>query len=192
MKRLASIILGVVIILGTIRSYILYRDSLPTPADAVNDFITCITIKSHSPQKIESLNIVSSMPTSGEGNEQLLLFQANDRGPQTHIAGYATIKRSLFGWSVDKFQMTGKSPLRSDAIVAQDRLERGQIIYGQVFLAKAASVEAVFSDGTISANLPQGSFAVFSAPYSEFTMLKILDVNGNVLKELTKDELQNR
>jgi hypothetical protein len=192
MKRLVSIVLGVVIMLGTIRSYVLYRDSFPTPTNAVNDFITRITIKSHSPQKIESLNIVSSESANSEGNEQLLLFQANDRGLQTHIAGYATIKKSLFGWYVDKFQMTGKSPLPSDAMVAQDWSDRGPIIYGQVFLANAVSIEAVFSDGTISADLPQGSFAVFGAPYSEFTMLKILDVDGNVLKQLTNEELQNR
>jgi len=52
MKRLASIILGVVIILGAIRAYVLYRDSSPTPTDAVNDYITRITVISNSPQKI--------------------------------------------------------------------------------------------------------------------------------------------
>ena len=97
MKRLASLILAVVIILGAIRSYVLYRDSFPTPTDALNDHITRITTGSHSPQKIESLDIVSSTPTNRGSNEPLLLFQANDTGLQTHIAGYATIKKSLFG-----------------------------------------------------------------------------------------------
>ncbi|HLO18301.1 MAG TPA: hypothetical protein VK206_25945 [Anaerolineales bacterium] len=192
MKRLASLVLGVVIIFGAIRAYVLFRDSFPTPMDAVNDHITRITVKSHSPQKIESLNVVSSTATNRERNEQLLLFQANDQGLQTHIAGYATIKKSLFGWYVDNFQMTGKSPLPSDVMVGQGWSGRGPIIYGQVFLANAASIEAVFSDGTISADLPQGSFAVLGTPYSEFTMLKILDVDGNVLKQLTNEELQNR
>ena len=80
MKRLASIVIGMVIVLGAIRSYVLYRDAFPTPTDAVNDFITRITIKTRSPQKIESLNVVSSTPSNTEGNEQLLLFQAYDRG----------------------------------------------------------------------------------------------------------------
>lgn len=112
----------------------------------------------------------------------------------THIAGYATVKKSLFGWSVDNFQMTGKSPLPSDAMVGLDRSDRGPIVYGQVFLADAASIEAIFSDPnqgnvTISVDLPQGSFAVFGTPYSELTELKILDYNGNVLKQLRGDEL---
>ena len=71
------------------------------------------------------------------------------------------------------------------------------IVYGQVFVADAASIEAVFSDPhqgnvTIGADLPKGNFAVFGTPNSEFNMLKILDLNGNVLKQLTNDELQNR
>ncbi len=193
MKRLASLILGVVIILGGIRAYVLYRDSFPTPTDAVNDHITRITIKSHSPQKIESLTIVSTTPSNREGNEQVLLFQANDRGLQTRIAGYATVKKSLFGWYIDQFQMTGKSPLPEDVMAGFG----GPIVYGQVFLAEAAGLEAVFSDPnqgnvTISTDLPKGSFAVFGPPNSEFTILKILDVNGNVLKRLTRDELQDR
>jgi hypothetical protein len=192
MKRLASIVLGVVIILGAIRAYRLYQDSSPTPLDAVNDYITRIT--SNSPQKIESLSVISSTPDSREDNEQILLFQANDSGLQTHIAGYATIKKGLFGWYVDNFQMTGKSPLPSDAMIGLDRSDRGPIVYGQVFVADATSIEAVFSDPnqgdvTISADLPQGSFAVFGTPYSELTELKILDGNGSVLKQLTGDEL---
>ena len=196
MKRLVSIVLGVVMILGAIQSYVLYRDSSPTPLDAVNDFIARITIKSHSPQKIESLDVVSSTPTGRDSNEQLLLFQAYDRGLQTPIAGYATIRRNLFGWSIDHFQMTGKSQLPSDALVGLDRSEGGPIVYGQVFLANAASLEAVFNDPnqgavTISTDLLQGSFAVFGAPYSELTELKILDGSGNVLKRLTGAELPN-
>jgi hypothetical protein len=193
MKRLASLVLGVIIILGTIQAYVLYRDSSPSPTDAVKDFITRITIESHSPQKIESLNVVSSTPSSRDSSEQLLLFQANDRGLQTPITGYATVKKSLFGWRVDNFQMTGKSPLPSDAMVGLDRAESGPIVYGQVFLANTASIEAVFNDVTISADIAQGSFAIHGTPYSsEFTMLKILDVNGNVLKQLTNEELQTR
>jgi hypothetical protein len=192
MKRLASIILGVVIIVGVIRSYRLFQDSSPTPPEAVNDYITRIT--SHSLQKIESLNVVSSTPSNREGNEQVLLFQADDRDLQTHVAGYATIKKSLFGWYVDKFQMTGRSPLPDDVMAGFDWSESIPIVYGQVFVAEAASVEAVFSDPnqgeiTIRADLPKGNFAVFGTPYSELTKLKILDGNGSVLKQLTRDEL---
>jgi len=194
MKRFASIIVGVLIVFGAISLYRLYRDSSPTPPEAVDNYITRIT--SNSPQEIESLNVVSSTPSNQEGSEQVFLFQANDRGLQTHIAGYATIKKSLFGWYVDNFQMVGKSPLPDDVMVGFDRSDSVPIVYGQVLLADVASVEVVFSDpnqGEISTSIDtmQGSFAVFGTPYSEFTMLKLLDSNGNVLKQLTKDELQN-
>ena len=196
MKRFALTILGVAIVLGTIRAYVLFRDSFPTPTDAVNNFITRITIKSHSPQKIESLNVVSSTPFDRESNEQLLLFQANDRGLQTHVAGYATVKKSLFGWYINNFQMTGKFPLPNDVMAGLDWSDNIPIVYGQVFLADVASVEVVFSDPnqgtvTISADIAKGNFAVFGAPYSELTVLKLLDSNGNILKQLTRDELQN-
>jgi hypothetical protein len=172
--------------------YRLYQDSSPTPPEAVNDYITRIT--SESPQKIESLNIVSSTQSSQQGNEQLILFQADDRGLQTHIVGYATIKKSIFGWYVDDFQMTGRSPLPTDVLAGFDWSESRPIVYGQVFLADAASVKAVFSDPnqgdlTIATDIFRGNFAVFGTPYSELTMLKILDGNGMVLKKLTRDDL---
>ena len=193
MKRLASVILGIVILLGVIRSYVLYRDSFPTPTEAVNDYITRITVKSHSPQKIESLDIVSSTPSNREANEQLLLFQAYDRGLQAHVAGYATLQKSLFGWHVDQFQMTGRSPLPQDVMAGFG----GPTVFGQVILPDAARIEAVFRDPnqgdvTIGADLSKGSFAVFGTPLSEFTMLKILDDHDHVMKRLTRDELQNR
>ena len=192
MKRLATVVWGTVIIVGAMSFYRLYQDSSATPSDALKDYITRIT--SESPQKIESLNIVSSTQSNQRGNQQLILFQANDRGLQTHIVGYATIKKSIFGWYVDNFQMTGRSPLPTDVLAGFDWSESRPIVYGQVFLADAASVEAVFSDPnqgdlTITTDLPQGNFAVFGTPYSELTMLKILDGNGIVLKKLTRDEL---
>ncbi len=195
MKRLASIIVGVLIVFGAISLYRLYRDSSPTPPEAVDNYITRIT--SNSPQEIESLNVVSSTPSNQEGSEQVLLFQANDRGLQTHIVGYATIKKSLFGWYVDNFQMVGKSPLPDDVMVGFDRSDSVPIVYGQVLLADVASVEAVFSDPnqgeiTTSAYIAQGNFAIFGTPYSELTVLNLLDSSGKVLKQLTRDELQNR
>ena len=192
MKRLASIILAFAITFGSINLYRLYQYSSPTPPEALNNYITRIT--SESPQKIEALDIVSSTPSSQQTTEQLLLFQANDRGLQTHIAGYATLKKSPFGWYVDNFQMTGRSPLPDDVMAGLDWSENIPIVYGQVLLADAARVEAVFSDPNqghmiISADIPKGNFAVFGTPYSELTVLKILDGNGDVLKQLTADEL---
>lgn len=192
MKRLATIVWGTVMIVGAMSLYRLYQDSSPTPRNAVTDYITRIT--SESPQKIESLNIVSSTQSSQRGYEQLLLFQANDRGLQTHLVGYAIIKKSIFGWYVDNFQMTGRSPLPTDVLAAFDWSGSRPIVYGQVFLADAASVKAVFSDPNqgeiaVSTDLPRGNFVVFGPPYSELTELKILDGNGIVLKKLTRDEL---
>lgn len=192
MKRLATIVWGTVMIVGAMSLYRLYQDSSPTPRNAVTDYITRIT--SESPQKIESLNIVSSTQSSQRGSEQLLLFQANDRGLQTHIVGYATIKKSIFGWYVDNFQMTGRSPLPTDVLAGFDWSGSRPIVYGQVFLADAASVKVVFSgpnqgDITTTTDLPRGNFAVFGPPYSELTEFKILDGNGIVLKKLTRDEL---
>jgi hypothetical protein len=142
MKRLALVILGVVIILGAIRSYRLYQDSSPTPNDAVKDYIVRIT--SNSPRKIASLKVVSQ--SSRPGNEQILLFQAYDHRFQTHVVGYTIIKKSVFGWYVDNFQMTSKSPLPTDVMAGVNGSESIPIVYGQVFVADAASVEAIFSD----------------------------------------------
>ncbi len=196
MKRLVLIVLGVVIVFGAIRAYRLYQDSAPTPLNAVNNYITRITIESHSPQKIEALNIVSATPFNKEHNEQLLLFQAYDYGMQIHIAGYATIKQSLFGWHVDKFQSTGKFPLPEDVMVGLDWSDNIPVIYGQVLLANVTRVEAAFNDPNqgelvISTNTSQGNFAIFGTPHSDLTTLKLLDNSGNILKQLTRDELQS-
>ncbi|RPJ24533.1 MAG: hypothetical protein EHM33_17530 [Chloroflexi bacterium] len=197
MKRLALIVLEVIVLFGALRFYQFYRTSSPTPSDAVNDYI--IRIKSNSPQKLESLEIVSSTELSSRGNEQLLLFQANDTGLQSHIAGYATIKKSPLGWYVDRLQMVGTWPLPADLMANLDWSgdRRIPVVYGQVFLSGVASVEVVFSDPnqgdvTISADSPKGIFAVFGTPYSELTTFKILDAKGNVLKQFTREEMENR
>ena len=70
------------------------------------------------------------------------------------------------------------------------------VIFGQVFLPRAASVEAMFSDPnkgnvTISAEIPKGNFVLFGSRYSELITFKILDGNDNVLKQFTGDEIQN-
>jgi hypothetical protein len=194
MKRLALIILGLVIIFGAINLYRLYQDSSPTPNDAVSDY--AIRITSNTPQKIKSVTVVSSMKSDSKGIEQTLLFRANEQGSQIHIAGYAIVRKNLFGWYVVKLQMTGKSPLPNDVMASLDWSDGAPVIYGQVFLANAAKVEAVFSDPNkgnvaISAEIPAGVFVLFGPQYNELTQFKILDVNGNVIKQFTRDELQN-
>jgi hypothetical protein len=194
MKRLASIILGLVIIFGAISLYLRYQDSSPTPYGAISDY--AIRVTSNAPQKVESVTIVSSTQSDSQGNEQTLLFRANEQGSQIHIAGYAIIRKSLFGWYVVKLQMTGKSPLSNDVMASLDWSDGIPVIYGQVFLANAAKVEAVFSDPNkgniaISAEIPAGNFVLFGSQYSELTQFKILDVNGKVIKQFTRDELQN-
>jgi hypothetical protein len=200
MKRIAWIILGAAIFLGALRSYSYYQNSSPTPYDAVKDYLTRIMIRSNSSQKIESLNVVSTTASHRKESEQLLLFQVQTQKPdlQTHWAGYATIQKNLSGWQVDQFQMVGNSSPEPTDIMAGFGWSDGiPIVYGQVFVMDAASVEVVFSDpqqgNVISrAGIAHGSFAVFGTPNSEVTILKILDVNGNILKQLTYDELQDK
>ncbi len=194
MKRLALIVLELVVIFGTIRFYRLYQDSSPTPNDAVSTYILNVT--SDTPRKVESITVVSSIQSGRQGNKQTLLFRANEQGSQIHVAGYAIVRKSLFGWYVEKLQMVGKSPLPDDVMASLDWSDGAPVIFGQVFLARAASVEATFShpnkgNVTISAEIPEGNFVLFGSRYSELITFKILDVNGNVLKQFTGDELQS-
>jgi hypothetical protein len=92
--------------------------------------------------------------------------------------------------------MVGRSPLPDDIMASLDWSDGAPVIYGQVFLARAASVAATFSDPnkgnvTISAEIPEGNFVLFGSQYGELITFKILDANGNVLKEFTREELQN-
>jgi hypothetical protein len=196
MKRLAFAILGLVAAFGSIRFYHIYQYSSPTPNDAVSNYILRVEIASDSPQKVASITAVSSIPSGRQRNEQTLLFQAREQGSQIHIAGYAIVRKSLFGWYVEKLQMVGRSPLPDDIMASIDWSDGAQVIFGQVFLARAASVEAIFSDPnkgniTISAEIPEGNFVLFGSQYSQLRSFKILDANGNVLKQFTGEELQN-
>jgi len=195
MKRLALIVLELVVIFGGIRFYQLYRYSSPTQDGVVSDYIHRVT--KNTPQKLESITVVSSTQSGERGNEKILLFRAYDEGFPVHIAGYAIVSQSLFGWYVEQLQMTGKSPLPEDVLASLDWSERGPVIYGQVFLPNAAKVEAIFTDPThgqvmMDAEIPFGNFALFGSQYAELLEFKILDVNGNVLKQFTKDELLSR
>jgi hypothetical protein len=196
MKRLAFAILGLIVAFGSIRFYHIYQYLSPTPNDAVSNYILRVAIASDSPQKVESITVVSSVPSGRKRNEQTLLFQAREQGSQIHIAGYAIVRKSLFGWYVEKLQMAGRSPLPDNVMVSLDWSDGAPVIYGQVFLARAASVEAAFSDPnkgnvTISVEIPEGNFVLFGSQYSELMSFKILDANGSVLKQFTGEELQN-
>jgi hypothetical protein len=195
MKRLALIVLELVVIFGGIRFYHLYRYSSPTPIEAVSDYIHRVT--KDTPQKLESLTVVSSTQSSERRNEQILLFRAEDKGLQVHMAGYVIVSQSLFGWYVEQLQMTGKSPLPEDLMVNLEGSDRGPVIFGQVFLADATKVQATFTDPNhgqvmMDAEIPFGNFALFGPQYAELLEFKILDVNGNVLKQFTKDELLSK
>jgi hypothetical protein len=196
MKRLAFAILGLVVAFGSIRFYHIFQYSSSTPNGAVSNYILRVAIASDSPQKVESITVVSAIPLDRRVNQQMLLFQAREKGSQIHIAGYAIVRKSLFGWSVEKLQMVGRSPLPDDVMASLDWSDGAPVIFGQVFLVHAGSVEAVFSDPnkgnvTISAEIPEGNFVLFGSRYSELMMFKILDASGNVLKQFARDEIQN-
>lgn len=196
MKRLAFAILGLVLAFGSIRLYHIYEFSSPTPDEAVSHYILRVAIASDSPQKVESIKVVSAIASDRRVSQQTLLFQAREQGSQIHITGYAIVSKSLFGWYVEKLQMVGRSPLPDDIMASLDRSDGAPVIFGQVLLARAASVEATFSDPnkgsvTISAEIPEGNFVLFGSQYSELMSFNILDVNGKVLKQFTGEELQN-
>jgi len=196
MKRLAFAVLGLLVAFGSIRFYHIYQYSSPTPDEAVSNYIFRVATASASPQKVESIKVVSAIAPDRRMSQQTLLFQAREQGSQIHIAGYAIVRKSLFGWYVEKLQMTGRSPLPDDIMASLDSSDGAPVIFGQVFLARAASVEAIFSDPnkgnvTINAEIPEGNFVLFGSRYSELSTFKILDASGDVLKQFTEDELQN-
>lgn len=93
--------------------------------------------------------------------------------------------------------MVGKSPSPDDLLAKLDWSDGSPLIFGQVFLVNAASVEAIFSDPnknqiTVSAEIPNGNFVLFGSEYGKLLELNILDSEGNVLQQFTKDELQSR
>jgi len=44
---------------------------------------------------------------------------------------------------------------------------------------------------TVASEIPSGNFVLFDSQYQELLEFKILDSKGSVLKQFTKDELQN-
>src|SRR6266508_3882450 len=132
MKRLALAVLELVVIFGGIRFYQLFRYSSPTQDGVVSDYIHRVT--KNTPQKLESITVVSSTQSGERGNEKILLFRAYDEGFPVHIAGYAIVSQSLFGWFVQYLAMSGKSPLPEHVMTSMDGSERGAVIYCQGFL----------------------------------------------------------
>ena len=100
MKRLAFAILGLVAAFGSIRFYYIYQYSSPTPDEAVSNYILHVATASDSPRKVEAITVVSAIASDRRVSEQTLLFQAREKATQIHIAGYAIVRKSLFGWYV--------------------------------------------------------------------------------------------
>jgi len=194
MKRFVLVLLEIVVILGAIVLYRQYQDSFPNPNDAVIGHIS--PIAKNTPGEVENIKVVSTTPLAGNDNELVLLFRASRKSTSDHIAGYAIVKKSLFGWYVEKFQMIGRSPRPDGLIVGLSWSAGSKAVFGQVFLANATRVEAIFSDPskgqiTSSTEIPNGNFVLFYSQFSELLEFKILDSKGNVLKQFTKEELQN-
>ena len=194
MKRFILVVIGLVVILGGIVQYRRYQDSFPNPNAAVSGHISRVT--KNTPGELENFTVVSTTPLDGNNNELVLLFRASGKGTDVHIAGYAIVKKSLFGWYVEKFQMIGRSPRPDGLIVGLSWSAGSKAVFGQVFLANATRVEAIFSDPskgqiTSSTEIPNGNFVLFYSQFSELLEFKILDSKGNVLKQFTKEELQN-
>lgn len=190
MKRLNTIVLSFIVVLGTIRSFHIYQISAPTPEQAVSKYIAHIT--KGSPMEGETITVVSMQPASERKNVLTVLFRATGKDPNMSKVGYALTKKTLLGWYVEGSQTYGIAPRPEDVMVRLDQYEQKPVIYGQVFLDNAARVEAVFDDqGTVTSEIPGGNFALFGSPYQEVLEFKILDSSGRILKQLTKDELLN-
>jgi hypothetical protein len=76
MKEFAFTLLGLVSAFGSIAFYQLYRDSAPTPDDAVRQYVA--RVAQNAPQKLNAINVVSSSNAPGSYDERLLLFRATD------------------------------------------------------------------------------------------------------------------
>jgi hypothetical protein len=196
MKYFVATVLCFIIVFGAIRSFHIYQIAASTPDQAVSKYWTRIT--KDSPRKVETVSVVSTQPISNNENAVTVLFHATeiDQDPNMYIVGYAVTKKSVLGWYVEGSQTFGKSPQPDDVLVNLDWFDEKPVIYGQVFLANAARVEAIFSDlgngpTTVASDIPNGGFVLFGSQYQELLEFKIFDSKGGVIKQFTKDELQN-
>jgi hypothetical protein len=188
MKYFRATVLSFVVVLGAIYSFRIYQISAPTPDQAVSKYIAHVT--KGSPMEGETITVVSTQTTSEGKNILVVLFRATGKDPNMAKVGYALTKKTLLGWYVEASQSYGKSPRPADVMVRLDQYELKPVIYGQVFLDKAARVEAVFDDqSTVTSEIPGGNFALFGSQYQQVLEFKIVDSSGRVLKRFTKDEL---
>jgi hypothetical protein len=195
MKYFMATLLSFIVVLGAIRSFHIYQISAPTPNQAVSKYWARIT--KDSPGKMETITVVATKPTSESENVLIVLFHATQQDPNMYIVGYAVTKKTIFGWYVESSQSYGRSPRPDDVIVDLNQFAEKPVIYGQVFLANAVGVEAVFSDPgngpiTVASEIPGGNFILFGSQFQELLEFKILDSNGSILKQFTKDELQSQ
>jgi hypothetical protein len=190
MKYFRATVLSFVIVLGAIYSFRIYQISAPTPDQAVSKYIAYIT--KGSPMEGETITVVATQPSSERTNVLTVLFRATGNDPNMSKVGYALTKKTLLGWYVEASQSYGTSPRPEDVMVRLDQYELKPVIYGKVFLDKAARVQAVFDDqSTVTVEIPSGNFALFGSQYQEVLEFKILDASGRVLKWFTNDELLN-
>ena len=196
MKYFVATVLSFIIVFGAIRSFHIYQIAAPTPDQAVSKYWTRVT--KDSPRKVETVTVISTQPTNESENAVTMLFRATEieQDPNMYIVGYAVTKKSVLGWYVDSSQTFGKSPQPDDVLVNFDWFDEKPVIYGLVFLANAARVEAIFSDlgngpTTVASEITSGGFVLFGSQYQELLEFKIIDSEGRVIKRFTKDELQN-
>ena len=195
MKYFVATVLSFIVVFGAIKYFNIYKISAPTPDQAVSKYYAHIT--KGSPREGETITVVSTKPTSKNENALTLLFRATGQDQNMSIVGYALTRKTIFGWYVESSQSYGKSPRPEDVIVTLDQFAQKPVIYGQVFLSNAARVEAVLNDLddspiTVTSEIPSGNFALFGSQYQELVEFKILDSDGRVLKQFTKDELLNQ
>jgi hypothetical protein len=192
MKYLVATVLSLIVIFGAIRSFHIYQISAPTPDQAVSMYYAHVS--KGSPKEGETIIVVSTERMRESENVLTVLFRATGQDPNMATVGYAFTRKTIFGWFVEKSQMYGKSPRPADVIVRLDQFDQTPVLYGQVFLADAVRVEAVFNNlgpATVASEIPDGIFALTGAHYQDLVAFRILDSNGRVLRQFTKDELLN-
>lgn len=191
MKYFLATVLSFIIVFGAIQAFHTYQIAAPTPDQAVNKYYAKITWD--SPMEGTTIRVLS-LVYIGPGQVFLAALRANSQDRDMSHVGFALLKKTIFGWSVEDAQLYGKSPRPRDALVRLDQLDHKPVVYGQVFLAAAARVEVAFSDAdkgllTVASEIPGGNFALLGSEDQELLELRVLDSAGKVLKQFTKDEL---
>ncbi len=192
MKRLLFTILAVELAFGLVAYYQVYRASATTPDGAVQQYIDCIT--QDAPQKIESISVVSNGAAQNSNQDRLLLFRAMEAGTGVHVAGYAILQQTIFGWHVQKLQMTGKLPLPQDILAQLDWSDGRPVFFGEVLLLGTTSVEAVFDDPNrgrvvLRVETPARNFMLLGPRHGELLEVRLLNSAGKVLRRIAPQAL---